>query len=169
MAPDYRPDDDALRRILDEKKKADKTASGLAKVWSWTALLGGPTVNGLIAPAVAEQTSFFGVFFATLAFSLGVAAFCFIVMTKVLGDMGGIQYAMVGAACLFVGSVVAIWVGYGFYDEPVPYGKYGSTPFGWVLPFLEAAVATFGPFGAVLGAVSGFFAGRWGAIAYKAA
>ncbi|WP_211882376.1 hypothetical protein [Pseudarthrobacter albicanus] len=168
MALDDSLENDPYRRILNDKKKADKAVStGLGKVWPVIVILGGPTVSGLMAPAVAEQRTFFGVFLATLAFSFGVAAFYFVIATKPFGDIGGVQVAIVATVCLFVGSLLAIWIGYGFYEVPIPYGKYGGTPVGWVLPFVDAAMNTFGPLGAVLGAGSGMLAGHWGYTAYE--
>jgi hypothetical protein len=161
-------ENDPLKRIQKEKKAADKGFSWFSKVWPWVALVGGPAFNGLIAPAVAKESSTFGVFLATLAFSSGVAAFFFIINTKVLGDMGGYQYAMVAGVCLLGGSLLAIMIGRGAYEGPIPYGAYGSTPPGTLLAFLDAAFATFGPLGAILGGLSGFLAGRWGSALYKA-
>lgn len=161
-------ENDPLKRIQKEKKAADKGFSWFHKAWPWLALVGGPTVNSLVAPGVAKESSTLGVFLATLAFSSGVAAFFFIIITKVLGDMGGYQYAMVAGVCLLGGSLLAIMIGRGAYDGPIPYWKYGSTPQGTLMAFLDAAFSTFGLLGAILGGISGYFAARWASDLYKA-
>lgn len=162
------PENKPFQRIGKEKQIADKGASWLNTLWPWAVLIGGPTVNSLLSPAVAEQSSMLGVFFSTLAFSSGVAAFFFIVITQVFGGMGAYQYMAIAALCLLGGSILAVFIGYGSYAEPVPYGKYGTSPPGALLPYLEAAIFTFGPLGVALGGASGILAGWWAARIYKA-
>lgn len=155
---------EALKATKSQKKQADRAVEALMEhaVPLLGSLVGGPVLAGLIQPQIAEQRTFFGVFLSTLAFSLGVAAFVLILQTRALGEItGAAQLGIVAFVCLLAAFWVSTQIGVGMYSVEVEFGGYGGTPVGWVAPFVAAAVATYGVLGMLLGAASGYIAGRW--------
>jgi hypothetical protein len=159
----------AFGEVGRHRKQADKVVDNLlGEVWpAILALPGGSALAGLIAPAVADERTFFGVFLATLAWSSGIGLAVAFGKTGVFGGTRGWPLVAAIAGCLATGSLVAVWLGHGVYDVRLRFEDYpGPTK---VLAFVQAAVETFGPLGAVIGAASGVVAGLWAAKLYRAA
>ena len=157
---------EALKATKAQKKQADRAVEILMEnaLPLVGTLVGGPALAGLIQPQIAEQRTFFGVFLSTLAFSLGVAAFVLILQTHALGEItGAAQLGIVAFGCLLAAFWLSTQIGVGMYSVDVEFDAYGSTPVGWIAPFVAAAVATYGVLGMLLGAASGLAARIWGA------
>jgi hypothetical protein len=159
----------ALREVRREQKQADKVVETLlGEVWPLIlALPGGAALAGLIAPEVAEQRSFVGVFLATLAWSSGVGLVVAFWRTGVFDRVRGFPALALGALSLGLGALVASGVGHGMYSVPLRFEEYPSL-LRW-LAFVRAAMETFGAVGALLGAASGVGAGIWAAKLYRSA
>ncbi|MFI7360420.1 hypothetical protein ACIBTP_41785 [Streptomyces avidinii] len=160
------PPPPGLRQEFTQVRKEYKYANWAVKgflelVWPFLLTLFGAALSGAMAPEVAEQKNFMGVFLATLAWSSGVALFVFILTRRY--EAGPVQYSILATACPFAGAWVAVEGGRGAYGMPIQWGKYGSSPLAWPLPALEAALATFGWAGVLLGGVCGALAGLWAA------
>uniref|UniRef100_UPI002F9078B7 hypothetical protein n=1 Tax=Streptomyces virginiae TaxID=1961 RepID=UPI002F9078B7 len=160
------PPPPGLRQEFTQVRKEYKYANWAVKgflelVWPLLLTLFGAALSGAMAPEVAEQKNFMGVFLATLAWSSGVALFVFILARP--HQAGPVQYSILATGCLLAGAWVAVEVGSGAYGMPIQWGKYGSTPFALPLPALDAALATFGWAGVLLGGLCGALAGLWAA------
>ncbi|MGW7029204.1 hypothetical protein ACWGFX_18735 [Streptomyces xanthophaeus] len=148
--------------VRKEYKYANWAVKGfLELVWPFLLTVFGAALSGALAPEVAEQKNFMGVFLATLAWSSGVALFVFVLTRRY--EAGPVQYSILATGCLLAGAWVAVEVGRGAYSMPIQWGKHGSTPFAWPLPAIDAALSTFGWVGILLGGLCGALAGLWAA------
>lgn len=156
------PNDAVSRAIGAEKKWADRAFSAISEhaLPLLVPVVGGPALAALISPNVSSQTTFVGVFVSTLALSLAVAIFTALALTGSLHSLGGMQLTIVAVLLLVGTTLIAGWLGVGAFAKPVP----GGSPPLALVHFLQEAVNTFGVVGALLGAVSGFLAGRWTAM-----
>lgn len=124
-------------------------------------LLPAPVLNALIAPEVRNQGTIAGVFVATLAWSLAVAA-SVVILTAMYQEhqhLPGLPSAYVIVFCLMGAVFVANAVGVGTYHDPTP-SDGGSAPV-MILHFTREAAETWGPGGMILGAWAGFVSGWW--------
>jgi hypothetical protein len=145
--------------IRAEKKQVDQHL----EVWllALSSLIPGPVLAAWFRPDILQERSWFGIFLATLAWSLGVAAFLVALdaMNRSNQTYGGVQIAVVAMVCLGGSALVALSIGIGAYSVEPPFVQYPA-PFK-PLAFVYAAVMTFGPGGAILGAASGAAAAHW--------
>lgn len=157
-----KPEDSAIRAIGIEKKWADRAFSVISEhaLPILGSVVGGPALAALISPNVASQTTSAGVFLSTLALSLAVAVFTALALTGNLHSLGPMQLAMVAVLLLVGATLIAGWLGVGEFARSAP----GGSPPVALAHFLQEAVNTFGVIGALLGAASGFLAGRWAAM-----
>ncbi|WP_406858762.1 hypothetical protein ABZO31_00270 [Streptomyces sp. HUAS MG47] len=166
------PSPDTLRgefgRVRREKKYADWAVDHfLELIWPALLTLLGPVLAGAMADDVAAQRGVFGVFWATLAWSSGVALFVFVLSRKL--KVGPVQHFAIATACLLGGSFIAVGIGHGAYGVEIAWGQYGTDPWEWPLPVIDAAIVTFGWAGALLGGVCGAITGGWAARLYEKA
>ncbi|WP_125264463.1 hypothetical protein [Streptomyces alboflavus] len=160
---------ETLGQVRREKKRADQAVKYFFEmIWPVLLTLFGSAISGAITPEVAAQRSFSGVFWATLAWSSGIALLTFFLIEKPF-EAGPVQYSMLAVGCLYAGSLIAVGVGHGEYGVTIEWGRYGSTPFAWPLPPVAAAIDTFGWAGALIGGLCGALAGRWAARLWKKA
>lgn len=159
---------DEFGRVRKQKKYADWAVEQfLGLIWPALLMLFGSALSGAMADEVAAQRSVLGVFWATLAWSSGVALFVFILSRNF--KAAPYQYAALATACLFAGSIIAVQIGHGEYGVPIEWGKYGSQPWAWPAPAIDAAINTFGWAGALIGGVCGAICGLWAARLWEKA
>ncbi|WP_406832464.1 hypothetical protein ABEG17_06470 [Pedococcus sp. KACC 23699] len=157
---------EAVERVHTDWDDADKWTGRVMSKWlPLVALIVGPSLNGLIRPAIASQTTFVGVFFSTLAWSLGIAMP--IIMLGTFEPENPLAGGAIVVGCLYLGMYVAQSVGEGTYTESVPLnGTWANSGtqlhlIGIAWDFVHAAMVSFGVIGALIGAVSGGVFGRW--------
>lgn len=125
------------------------------------ALVAGTPLASLAAVNLGEATTFWGVFLASLAWSLGV-----LVITAALQVEGVMMVhpmaLLAGAAVVFVlSSAVATAFATGTLEQdPCPSGTCGSAA-DTIAAYLGEAIASFGFLGWLLSTVTGVFAGLW--------
>jgi hypothetical protein len=122
-------------------------------------------LSSLISPEIlASDRSIVGVFFATFAFSAGIALAVFIGI--LLGDEAELwQFGALGVLCLVLTTFLAWVFGFTTYNwEWLAEGMPKSLPLviawvPWLFKFIWGALLIYGPIGAILGAGAGAYAG----------
>ena len=141
-------------------KNFDEGVSFLSEhIWPAFGLVGlGPLLNGLVSEQLQEQSTFIGIFIATLAWSGGCLLSTVLLMANARRQFtGGFPLLFAVGICLGVSGAIATFIGIGTYSKFVTFTG-SPTDVGH---FMEAAIATWGPLGMILGAGSGILAGMY--------
>ena len=141
-------------------KQADKGVEFALEAWTALALFLGPAAAALIGAGVAEQRSVLGVFFATLAWSGGVAGSWFLLTGHGPNQLSGLPALGAASMCFVASAGFAVWIGVGSYSGPLPTTRFqGTGQFALLLSSLNAAITTFGLGGVLLGTAVGAVVG----------
>ncbi len=122
---------------------------------------GGGALSSLVSREVGESTSFWGVFFATLAWSLAVAV-CTAALTVHDGVTAHPMVLLTAAGLVLVAAsfVATSFAGGAFDVDPWTIASCSTAP-GTVAAYIGEAVASFCFLGFVLGTATGIATGLW--------
>lgn len=151
------------RDVRQEHKTVDQAIGILMEhVWPVAAvLIGAGAASSWVSTEVGEATTFWGIFFATLSWSLGVAIITAATQIQDFVTMQPMALLAVVGLVLVLSSSVATAFAVGTLDQdPCTVSTCGSPP-ETVLAYIGQAVVSFGFLGFMLGTVTGILCGLW--------
>ncbi|QIK64943.1 hypothetical protein G7072_00090 [Nocardioides sp. HDW12B] len=124
-------------------------------------LVGGGVVSSLVSQEVGEARSFWGIFFATLAWSLAVAVCTAAISVKDVVTAHPMVLLGLAAIVLICASYVATAFATGALDSDPCTTMSCATAQETIGAYISEAIASFGLLGFVLGTATGIAAGVW--------